>query len=110
MELKGRRVAWPLLLPYDLIVRFLGAERLAVIGDARHKIHKLLKRIIALGVAEGEFDPKIDASFAPTAFCSLQIAPRSGMGLAAQTRFTVRRLVQDVHPGGSRGFAGGWRE
>jgi len=48
----------------DIDLRFLGTERLAALGDARHQIHTLLKRIIALGISEGEFDPKIDASFA----------------------------------------------
>jgi AcrR family transcriptional regulator len=48
----------------DIDLRFLGAERLAVIGEARHQIYLLLKRILTLGIAEGAFDPKTDASFA----------------------------------------------
>ncbi len=48
----------------DIDLRFLGAERLAAIGEARHQINALLKRIIVLGIAEGDFDPKTDATFA----------------------------------------------
>jgi AcrR family transcriptional regulator len=61
-ELEGGEFASLGAVEIDL--RFLGAERLKAIGDARHQIHTLLKRIIALGMAEGEFDPKTDASFA----------------------------------------------
>jgi TetR/AcrR family transcriptional regulator, cholesterol catabolism regulator len=48
----------------DIDLRFLGAERLGVIGDVRHQIYLLLKRILVLGISEGEFDPKTEASFA----------------------------------------------
>jgi AcrR family transcriptional regulator len=48
----------------DIDLRFLGAERLAIIGDVRHQIYLLLKRILILGISGGEFDPKTEASFA----------------------------------------------
>jgi AcrR family transcriptional regulator len=48
----------------DFDLRFLGAERLAVINDGRRQIHLMLKRILASGIAEGEFDPNTDTSFA----------------------------------------------
>jgi AcrR family transcriptional regulator len=48
----------------DFDLRFLGAERLAAINDGRHQIYLMLKRILTMGIAEGEFDPKTDASFA----------------------------------------------
>lgn len=48
----------------DFDLRFLGAERLAAINDGRHQIYLMLKRILTLGIAEGEFDPNTDTSFA----------------------------------------------
>jgi TetR/AcrR family transcriptional regulator, cholesterol catabolism regulator len=49
-------------IEFDL--RFLGPERFAAIGEARHKIYLLLKRILTSGIAEGAFDPNTDASVA----------------------------------------------
>jgi AcrR family transcriptional regulator len=60
---------WNAKIERDLM--FLDADQMASLSALRHRIHLLLKGILTQGIAEGRFDPTMDASVATNCILTL---------------------------------------
>jgi AcrR family transcriptional regulator len=95
----------------DFDLRFLGTERLAAINDSRHQIYLLLKSILVLGITEGAFDPKTDASFAANSILFLMNAtPKWHRSSGARSVRQVGDWYKRFILAGLRNPPTGWNE